>query len=249
MDSAYRYGGEEFMVILPETDLSEAKTVADRIRKSIEKEVFEPKENVSAGVTVSIGITEYCHKGGDLSKFIKRADNALYESKQKGRNCATVRKAEVIEHIQADTTANNHDFSVKNVSFSFLTHPTQKQIDQIVMLYQLEDWWTPADTYERVARIISGSHCFMIAASDDEIVGMGRAVSDKANDAYIQDVVFKKEYRKQRLGTSLLEALIRRLEADDIRWIGLIAEKNSRNFYTSLGFNPMRRAVPMVKTS
>lgn len=92
-DSAYRYGGEEFIVILPETDSLEAEIVADRIRRNIEEEIFEPRENTTAGITVSIGITEYKTKE-ELPTLIKRADTALYESKQKGRNRITTLNAE-----------------------------------------------------------------------------------------------------------------------------------------------------------
>ncbi|NJL60036.1 MAG: GNAT family N-acetyltransferase, partial [Desulfobacteraceae bacterium] len=247
MDSAYRYGGEEFTVILPETDSQEAEVVADRIRKVIEKEIFEPKENLTAGITVSIGITEHKAKE-ELPTLIKRADKAMYESKQKGRNRITVLTAEKSsESENAGISDSNSEFSVKNVMFGFLTHPTQHQIDQIAAIYQLENWWEPTDTCERVARIISGSHCFMVVTVGDEIIGMGRSISDRANDAYIQDVALKKEYRGQGFGTKLVSAIVQRLETDGLKWIGLIAEKNSRNFYTPLGFRNMKKAVPMVK--
>lgn len=85
LDSAYRYGGEEFTVILPETTCSEAVTVAERIRVAVEKEIFEPQPDVKVNITISTGVTEYSHKE-ELSSFIQRADKAMYSSKQKGRN-------------------------------------------------------------------------------------------------------------------------------------------------------------------
>jgi spermidine synthase len=87
----------------------------------------------------------------------------------------------------------------------------------------------------------------MVATVGDEIIGMGRSISDKANDAYIQDLALKKEYRGQGFGTKLVNAILQRLDTDGIKWIGLIAEKNSRNFYAPLGFRNMKKAVPMVK--
>ena len=84
-DSAYRYGGEEFTVILPETGGAEAKTVAQRIRLALEAERFSPDRESSVQITISIGVTEYQGKE-ELSTFIQRADKAMYLSKQNGRN-------------------------------------------------------------------------------------------------------------------------------------------------------------------
>ncbi|MBW1752198.1 MAG: diguanylate cyclase [Deltaproteobacteria bacterium] len=85
MDSAYRYGGEEFTVILPETSGEEAETVAHRIRKAVEAEKFFPEPNKPYQVTISIGVTEY-RKEENFADFIKRADKAMYLSKLAGRN-------------------------------------------------------------------------------------------------------------------------------------------------------------------
>lgn len=85
MDSAYRYGGEEFTIILPETGGGEAKTVAQRIRKAVETENFFPEPNKPHQVTISIGVTEY-RQEEKFASFIKRADKAMYLSKLAGRN-------------------------------------------------------------------------------------------------------------------------------------------------------------------
>ena len=85
MDSAFRYGGEEFTVILPETRAQEANNVAHRIRTAVESENFFPEPGNVVTVTISIGVTEYYNKES-LSEFIKRADQAMYLSKEKGRN-------------------------------------------------------------------------------------------------------------------------------------------------------------------
>ena len=89
MDTAYRYGGEEFTIILPETSCEEAAIVADRIRTSVEAECLSPEPEKLATVTISIGITEY-FSDERISLFVQRADNAMYISKQKGRNRSTV---------------------------------------------------------------------------------------------------------------------------------------------------------------
>lgn len=86
MDSAYRYGGEEFTAILPETEGEEAVTVAERIRDAIEKATFPA---AVAGdfyrVTISVGVTAL-GMDENSAQFVRRADQAMYQSKQLGRN-------------------------------------------------------------------------------------------------------------------------------------------------------------------
>ena len=86
MDLAARYGGEEFIVLLPDADGKTAKSVAERVRKGIEKQLFE-YDNHQFNVTISIGVAEYDPaRDVTANKFIDRADKALYYSKQNGRN-------------------------------------------------------------------------------------------------------------------------------------------------------------------
>ena len=85
MDSAYRYGGEEFTIILPETTGKEANNVAERISASVESERFSTEAGEDFSITISIGVTEY-FKEEQLTTFIHRADQAMYKSKAKGRN-------------------------------------------------------------------------------------------------------------------------------------------------------------------
>jgi diguanylate cyclase (GGDEF)-like protein len=93
MDSAYRYGGEEFTVILPETSCEEALLVAERIRKVVHSEVFLPEAGMKISITISVGATQYV-ENEELSAFIQRADKAMYLSKQKGRNRVTALEAD-----------------------------------------------------------------------------------------------------------------------------------------------------------
>jgi diguanylate cyclase (GGDEF)-like protein len=85
MDTAYRYGGEEFTVILPYTDGKEARTVADRIQYGLELITFTPCPERFVQVTLSMGVTEY-FPGEALSDFVNRSDRAMYTSKENGRN-------------------------------------------------------------------------------------------------------------------------------------------------------------------
>ncbi len=89
IDMAFRYGGEEFTVILPDTKYEVAIVAAERIRKAVAQNVFYPftleGQPDVVSKTVSIGITEF-HIQDDMKSFVKRADNALYQAKRRGRN-------------------------------------------------------------------------------------------------------------------------------------------------------------------
>ena len=85
IDSLSRYGGEEFCVLLAETKKPEAKFAAERIRQAVENEMITAyDERVS--VTVSIGIASFPEDSQELNTLIDKADTALYQAKQAGRN-------------------------------------------------------------------------------------------------------------------------------------------------------------------
>jgi len=84
-DRAFRYGGEEFCVILPETTSQNAVNLAERLRLKIE----ENRAVRGLSVTISLGIAEH-RKGESAEELIKRADSLLYKSKEGGRNRVTV---------------------------------------------------------------------------------------------------------------------------------------------------------------
>jgi len=94
MDSAYRYGGEELTVILPETPADEAGVVAERIRSGIENELFMTGSEMTGKITVSIGVTEY-RPPEPVAEFINRSDRAMYESKVQGRNRISIHTAQI----------------------------------------------------------------------------------------------------------------------------------------------------------
>lgn len=85
MDTAYRYGGEEFTIILPGTHGEEARTVAERLRTAVATEGFTGGRNSGLKITISIGVTQYRQEEG-IASFVQRADKAMYQSKQTGRN-------------------------------------------------------------------------------------------------------------------------------------------------------------------
>ena len=78
VDSAYRYGGDEFAALLIGASIDQALPIAERIRYSIEQAGFR-------NTTVSVGVTEF-QPDFDVEAFVKSADDALYMAKQLGRN-------------------------------------------------------------------------------------------------------------------------------------------------------------------
>jgi two-component system cell cycle response regulator len=87
IDLACRYGGEEFVIVMPETDLHVAGVVAERLRRSIVGETFAVNKGAkSIEVTVSIGLSTLERKGEAIADVLKRADTALYRAKHDGRN-------------------------------------------------------------------------------------------------------------------------------------------------------------------
>ena len=84
-DTAYRYGGEEFVVIFPETDSDEAHVVAERLRQAFASVSFTPAPGERVRTTISIGGGRY-HPGEDQIAFIKRIDKAMYAAKHQGKN-------------------------------------------------------------------------------------------------------------------------------------------------------------------
>ena len=88
-DKAGRVGGEEFLVILPETDAKGAETLANRIRKKIEKAVLTYKKN-RIKATVSAGIMEISHKSVKTENVFEIVDKALYKAKEQGKNRVVV---------------------------------------------------------------------------------------------------------------------------------------------------------------
>ena len=87
-DIAARYGGEEFAVLLPNTALSQAITVADHIRRAVQsKELMRRSTGETLGrVTISLGVAQW-HEGDDVASILERADSCLYAAKSAGRNC------------------------------------------------------------------------------------------------------------------------------------------------------------------
>ncbi len=88
-----RYGGEEFVILLPKTNLKQAFEIAERLRKLVEAHKFI-YENKKLPVTASIGVADYRPGVNNGTDLFKRADGAVYKSKEAGRNCVNFYRPE-----------------------------------------------------------------------------------------------------------------------------------------------------------
>ncbi len=86
VDLACRFGGEEFVVLMPDTDYRQAETIAERVRQSISERHFDIGAERQLAVTVSAGVTLNEAQSDTPESLIKRADVALYRAKREGRN-------------------------------------------------------------------------------------------------------------------------------------------------------------------
>jgi spermidine synthase len=119
--------------------------------------------------------------------------------------------------------------------------------DAVVALYEAGGWWQESKkAREVIPRMIRGSFCFMLARAEGKIVGMGRAISDGASDAYIQDVVVLREFRGRGIGRELVRRLTAHCVEREIGWIGLVAEPGTGAFYEGLGYKPLAGYQPML---
>jgi diguanylate cyclase (GGDEF)-like protein len=85
-DALGRYGGEEFMVILPETNLVQAEAIAERLRKYIAEMAVAFDEQTEIRLTVSIGVSTYPKSADEAEMLVHIADKRLYKAKTGGRN-------------------------------------------------------------------------------------------------------------------------------------------------------------------
>jgi diguanylate cyclase (GGDEF)-like protein len=88
-DTAFRYGGEEFMLILPETPRPDALALAERLRQAVQEHAFVVREGIPLGrITISIGVATYPEDAQDVEGLVNAADMALLRAKKsKNRVC------------------------------------------------------------------------------------------------------------------------------------------------------------------
>lgn len=87
-DICFRFGGEEFIILLPNTAAREAYTMAERLRETLEKN----DSPLGRPVTISAGVASFPEMAANSTDLLDLADKALYEAKKAGRNCVILYK-------------------------------------------------------------------------------------------------------------------------------------------------------------
>lgn len=88
-DTAYRYGGEEFAILMPEVTAKEATILAERVRERFATSPLVMPGDATIYVSISMGIAQY-KPGDDAKSIFSRADSGMYQAKQRGKNCLVV---------------------------------------------------------------------------------------------------------------------------------------------------------------
>ena len=91
-DVVFRFGGEEFLILLPNTDIKGAKILAEKIRIAIENKIlhFPNKKDLKYTISIGISASKLSNKQEDIQEIINRADKALYKAKKDGRNKVSI---------------------------------------------------------------------------------------------------------------------------------------------------------------
>jgi diguanylate cyclase (GGDEF)-like protein/PAS domain S-box-containing protein len=90
VDSIGRFGGEEFVIVLPEMDLEEAQETAERLRRKVAEEPQPLGNDQTVPLTISVGVAVYPDHGQTASTLCAAADKAMYLAKERGRNCVAM---------------------------------------------------------------------------------------------------------------------------------------------------------------
>ena len=106
---------------------------------------------------------------------------------------------------------------------------------QLRELYCEAGWIEAGDAAEFLVPAITGSTVAAGAFENGELVGFGRALSDGCSDAYIQDVVVRKDHRGRGIGREIIRFLEVELRCKGVDWIGLVGEPGTEEFYSRLG--------------
>jgi spermidine synthase len=113
--------------------------------------------------------------------------------------------------------------------------------EEILRLYREAGWCETGeeDNTRWIGRLLAGSLCALGAFEGGKLVGMGRAISDGACDAYVQDVIVLPSRRGRGIGGKILQEILKFVRGRGCRWVGLIARPGSEGFYRQAGFRVM----------
>lgn len=121
-------------------------------------------------------------------------------------------------------------------------------VGPIVALYEEVGWWDDSPKHrEAIPRVISGSCCFMVVLdAKQQLVGMGRLISDGVSVGYIHDVVVTESCRGQGIGQELIKRLAKQGLKLGLDWVGLWAEPGTQGLYEKLGFDHLKGYEAML---
>lgn len=115
----------------------------------------------------------------------------------------------------------------------------------VVELYQDAGWWEEGWNEDIIPAMVANSFLFVGLFRGEELLGMGRALSDGVSDAYIQDVVVRSDLRGQGWGQAIVKRLVKELRNAGVDWIGLIGAPRTGAFYKKIGFGEMPDFIPL----
>ncbi len=92
-DTLARFGGEEFVLLLPDTDAEDALRVAERVREAVAGMRMQNPQQQPVAITASLGLSTLGDDANDLDQLLRNADAALYRAKGQGRNCVVAAEA------------------------------------------------------------------------------------------------------------------------------------------------------------
>ena len=120
-----------------------------------------------------------------------------------------------------------------------------QELTALCHLYHIANWWDTHCSEAQIEAIIQNSFCFLTAWEGDTLVGMGRAISDRVSDAYLQDIYVLESHRKQGIASEIVKRLITFCNEREVFWIALISAPGSLGVYKHLGFSQMEGFIPM----
>ncbi len=120
-------------------------------------------------------------------------------------------------------------------------------ITDLIALYKSAGWWEPSHDQNPafLNHIVKDSALFVGAFANEQMIGMGRALSDMTSDAYIQDLAVLDEHKGKGIGRKIVQILLEKLKENGVDWIGLIAQPGTSSFYKELGFEQLKDHVPL----
>ncbi len=115
----------------------------------------------------------------------------------------------------------------------------------VAALYQEGGWWDSSWDMRMIGEIISHSFRFLVVRNEGSLLGMGRIITDGVSDAYLQDIFVTEPARGNRIGTMLVQNLLKICKEAGIGWIGITAAPDTEYFYRQFGFARMGGYIPM----